>query len=50
MKKPKTKFSDSNKELHKSLGVPAYEKQEMSEAGEHKKKSKKNCNCDCKKQ
>ena len=45
MKKPKNKLSNLDKELHKSLGVPAYEKQEMEANGDYKTKSKKKKDC-----
>ena len=49
MKKPKSKLSDSDRDLHKSLGVPAYEKKEMNAEGDYVHKSKKKKDCDCKK-
>lgn len=51
MKKPTRKPSNSNDDLHKSLGIPKYQKQAPDDGvnkTEMKKKGGK-CDCNCKK-
>lgn len=51
MKKPMKKSSNPSDDLHKTLGVPKYQKQSPDDGVNKKEMHKKGgkCNCNCKK-